>query len=89
MSFSTSIVADFAVIMMIAAVAVYIFYLLKQPMILGYLVAGVIIGPYTPPFSFIEQQEVFSATADLGVILLLFGIGLHFPVSKLRLVGKV
>ncbi len=89
MSFSTSIVADFAVIMMIAAVAVYVFYLLKQPMILGYLVAGVIIGPYTPPFSFIEQQEVFSATADLGVILLLFGIGLHFPVSKLRLVGKV
>ena len=89
MSFSSSIVADFAVIMIVAAVIVYIFHLLKQPMIIGYLVAGVIIGPYTPPFCFIEQLEVFSATADLGVILLLFGIGLNFPLNKLRSVGRV
>lgn len=89
MTFSSSIVADLAIIMIIAAVVVYLFYRLKQPMVIGYLVAGVIIGPYTPPFGFIEQQAVFSATADLGVILLLFGIGLHFPLSKLRSVGKV
>jgi monovalent cation:H+ antiporter-2, CPA2 family len=89
LSFSSSIVADLAVIMTIAAVVVFVFHRLKQPMIVGYLVAGVIIGPYTPPYSLIEQPEVFSATADLGVILLLFGIGLRFPLSRLASVGKV
>jgi CPA2 family monovalent cation:H+ antiporter-2 len=89
MEFSLSIVTDLAVIMIIAAIVVYIFYLLKQPMIIGYLIAGIIIGPYTPPFSLISQPQVFSATADLGVILLLFGIGLKFPFSKLIRVGKV
>jgi CPA2 family monovalent cation:H+ antiporter-2 len=58
-------------------------------MILGYIIAGIIIGPYTPPFGLISQPQVFSATADLGVILLLFGIGLKFPISKLMRVGKV
>jgi CPA2 family monovalent cation:H+ antiporter-2 len=71
--FSLSIVTDLAVIMIVAAIVVYIFYLLKQPMIIGYIIAGIIIGPYTPPFSLISQPQVFSATADLGVILLLFG----------------
>jgi monovalent cation:H+ antiporter-2, CPA2 family len=86
---SISIVTDFAIIMIIAALVVYIFYRLKQPMIIGYLIAGVIIGPYTPPFSLIANPAVFSATADLGVILLLFGIGLRFPLSRLKTVGKV
>ena len=58
-------------------------------MIIGYLIAGVIIGPYTPPFSYITNPAIFSATADLGVILLLFAIGLKFPISKLVSVGKV
>jgi CPA2 family monovalent cation:H+ antiporter-2 len=88
MNFSSSVVADLAVIMIIAAVVVFIFYRLKQPMIIGYLIAGIIIGPYTPPFSLISQPEVFSATADLGVILLLFGIGLKFPLNQLLKVGK-
>jgi monovalent cation:H+ antiporter-2, CPA2 family len=86
---SVSIVTDFAIIMIIAALVVFVFYRLKQPMIIGYLIAGVIIGPYTPPFSLITNPAVFSATADLGVILLLFGIGLRFPLSRLITVGKV
>ncbi len=89
MDFETSVVADLAIIMTIAAVVVYLFYRLKQPMIFGYLIAGVIIGPYTPPFGLVSQPDVFSATADLGVILLLFGIGLKFPLSKLIKVGRV
>jgi monovalent cation:H+ antiporter-2, CPA2 family len=88
-NFSSSVVADLAVIMTIAAVVVYIFYRLKQPMIIGYLIAGVIIGPYTPPFGLVSQPDVFSATADLGVILLIFAIGLKFPLSRLLTVGKV
>lgn len=89
MTVPSSIVADFAVIMTIAAVVYFIFHKLKQPTILGYLIAGVIIGPYTPPFSLVTRLDVLGAAADLGVILLLFGIGLQFPVPKLRRVGKV
>ena len=89
LSFSSSIVTDFAVIMVISGIAYLLFHSLKQPTILGYLIAGVIIGPFTPPFSLISNPDILGAVADLGVILLLFGIGLHFPLAKLRTVGKV
>lgn len=87
MTFSSEIVADFAVIMTIAAIVVILFYWLKQPLILGYLIAGIIIGPYTPPFSLISRVDVVNAAADLGVILLLFSIGLEFPLSRFRDIG--
>jgi CPA2 family monovalent cation:H+ antiporter-2 len=89
MLFEPSIVVDLAVIMTVAAIVYFIFYKLKQPTILGYLVAGVLIGPYTPPFALVTDLNALSTTADLGVILLLFGIGLQFPLTKLRRVGKV
>jgi len=87
MEFSSAIVADFAVIMAIAAVVTFIFHKLRQPLILGYLIAGVIIGPYSPPFSLVSRLDVLGAVADLGVILLLFGVGLEFPLAKLRKIG--
>ncbi len=83
----STVVAEFAIVMTIAAVVYYIFQKLKQPPILGYLIAGVIIGPYTPPFSLIADPHVFEIAADIGVILLLFGIGLEFPLSKLMRIG--
>lgn len=87
MTLSTEIVADFAVIMTIAAIVYFIFHKLKQPPILGYLIAGMIIGPYTPPFSLVARLDIVEAAADLGVILLLFGIGLEFPLRRLREIG--
>ena len=87
MTFSSEIIADFAVIMTVGALFTFLFYELKQPLILGYLIAGVIIGPYTPPFSLVTRLDVLGAAADLGVILLLFGIGLEFPLARLRKVG--
>jgi CPA2 family monovalent cation:H+ antiporter-2 len=86
-TFSSEIIADFAVIMTMGALVTFIFYELKQPLLLGYLIAGVIIGPYTPPFSLVTRLDVLGAAADLGVILLLFGIGLEFPLARLRKVG--
>ncbi len=80
-------VSDLAVIMAIAALVTFVFHRLKQPLILGYLIAGVIIGPYTPPFSLVSRLDIVEATADLGVILLLFAVGLEFPVSRLRTIG--
>jgi CPA2 family monovalent cation:H+ antiporter-2 len=84
MSLGLEIVADLAVIMVIAAAITFVFHKLKQPLILGYLLAGVIIGPYTPPFSLVSRLDVVGATAELGVILLLFTVGLEFPLARLR-----
>src|SRR5690606_39157030 len=60
---------------------------LKQPMVIAYIVAGMIIGPYTPPFSLISQIDTLRLFAEIGVILLLFVIGMEFPIAKLRQVG--
>ena len=49
------IVQDFAVIMIVASAMALISFKLKQPMVIGYIGAGIIIGPYTPPFSFMSK----------------------------------
>jgi CPA2 family monovalent cation:H+ antiporter-2 len=86
MDFSPYIVRDLAIIMAVAAVVTFIFHRLNQPLILGYLIAGILIGPYSPPFSLVSRLDVLGELADLGVILLLFGIGLHFPIHKLGII---
>ena len=85
---SSFIVQDFAVIMIVAAAMLAITYKLKQPMIIGYILAGMVIGPYTPPFSLIRNVETVNVFAELGIIMLLFVIGTEFPVAKLRSVGR-
>ena len=87
MSLGIELVGDFAVIMVVAGAMTFLAHRLKQPLILGYLIAGVIIGPHTPPFSLINRFDVLEATAGLGIILLLFAVGLEFPMGKLRKVG--
>jgi CPA2 family monovalent cation:H+ antiporter-2 len=83
-----TVVQDFTVIMIIAAVMALISYKLKQPMVIGFIIAGMIIGPYTPPFSLITSTEVLNLFAEIGVILVLFVVGMEFPISKLREIGK-
>ena len=87
MPLGSELIANFAVIMIVAGAVTFVFYWLKQPLVLGYLIAGIIIGPYTPPFSLISRIDVLNAAADLGVVLLLFGVGLEFPLSTLRKAG--
>lgn len=87
-SSSSFIVQDFAVIMIIAAAMLVITYKLKQPMIIGYILAGMVIGPYTPPFSLIRNVETVNVFAELGIIMLLFVVGTEFPIAKLRSVGR-
>jgi monovalent cation:H+ antiporter-2, CPA2 family len=89
MSFEIQVITDLAVVMVIASVVAFIFYKLKQPIIIGYLIAGIIIGPYTPPFNLIKQTDFLSVFAEIGVVLLLFTIGLEFPLRKLRSIGRV
>src|SRR5215208_2636178 len=61
--------------------------LLRQPVILGYLLAGILIGPYTPgPVTSIERVQTL---ANLGVALLMFALGVEFSVEALQKVRKV
>src|SRR5918911_897003 len=83
------IVQDFAVIMIVAALMLIITHKLKQPMVIGYIVAGMIIGPYTPPFSLISSIQTVNVLSELGIIMLLFVIGTEFPIAKLKSVSKV
>ena len=72
-----------------AAVATVICQKLKQPVVLGYILAGIVIGPNTPPFSFVSNEQEIKTLADLGVVLLMFSVGLHFSFRKLKEVGVV
>jgi CPA2 family monovalent cation:H+ antiporter-2 len=83
------VVLDIAVIMVVAAVMLAITFKLRQPMVIGYIIAGMIIGPYTPPFSLVQSPETLNLFAELGIIMLLFVTGTEFLIAKLRSVGKV
>jgi CPA2 family monovalent cation:H+ antiporter-2 len=85
---ATQVIQDFAIIMVIASVMALVSYRLKQPLVIGYIAAGMIIGPYTPPFSFILHPEILNLLAEIGIVLLLFVVGLEYPIAKLRSVGK-
>ena len=80
-------IQDLAVIMLVAGIVTVIFHRLKQPVVLGYIVAGFIIGPHTPPFGFIHDEETIKTLAELGVIFLMFCLGLEFSLRKLFKVG--
>jgi CPA2 family monovalent cation:H+ antiporter-2 len=60
---------------------------LKLPPIVGYLIAGIAIGPFTP--GYVADQEIASQLAELGVILLMFGVGLHFSLEDLLSVRNI
>ncbi len=71
-----------AVVIAIAAVIIILFNRFRQPLILGYLIAGMIAGPFV-----IEAEESIELLASLGIILLTFSIGLEFNFKKLRKIG--
>jgi CPA2 family monovalent cation:H+ antiporter-2 len=82
------ILQDFTIIMVVASIMTMISYKLKQPMVIGYIIAGMIIGPYTPPFSLILNFDILNLCAEIGVILLFFVVGMEFPIEKLKKIGK-
>ena len=87
--FADIVVMDLAIIMVIAAVMITVAFKLKQPMVIGYIFAGMIIGPYTPPFTLVSSLETINLLAELGIIMLLFVVGTEFPIAKLRAVGRI
>ncbi len=102
----TSFVTDLAFIMIIGAVVTLAFFKIKQPLIIGYLFAGMLIGPLSPlwawvlpavvpPTNVLEGVGILSDIsalnlfAEIGVILLLFVIGIEFPYAKIKSIGRV
>jgi CPA2 family monovalent cation:H+ antiporter-2 len=81
------LIQDLAVILGVAALVTFFFRLMKQPVVLGYIVAGIIVGPYTPDFFSVVDTESVKVWAELGVILLMFALGLEFSFRRLAKVG--
>jgi CPA2 family monovalent cation:H+ antiporter-2 len=82
------ILQDLSVIMIIAGGMAMLSWRFKQPLIVGYIGAGMIIGPHTPPFSLILNLDVLNLFAEIGIVLLLFVVGMEFPIEKLKKVGR-
>ncbi|MFQ5782234.1 MAG: cation:proton antiporter [Nitrosopumilus sp.] len=102
----TSFVTDLAFIMIIGAVVTLAFFKIKQPLIIGYLFAGMLIGPLSPFWSWVLPEggpptdvlegvgilsdiSALNLFAEIGVILLLFVIGIEFPYAKIKSIGRV
>jgi CPA2 family monovalent cation:H+ antiporter-2 len=80
-------IKDLAVIMLTAGLVTVVFHHLKQPVVLGYILAGFIIGPYTTAFTFISNEDTIKTLGELGVVFLMFSLGLEFSLRKLARVG--
>ncbi|HEX5471293.1 MAG TPA: cation:proton antiporter, partial [Lacipirellulaceae bacterium] len=75
-----------ALVLCVAAVTTVLFQRLKQPVVLGYLLAGMLVGPRIPVPIAVESGTV-EAMAELGVILLMFSLGIEFSLTKLLRIG--
>ncbi len=83
-----ALISDLALIMICAGIITVIFKRLKQPVVLGYIVAGMLIGPHFALFPSAADKENIQVWADIGVIFLLFSLGLEFSFKKIVNVGK-
>lgn len=83
------LIKDLALILGGAAVVTLLFKKLKQPVVLGYIIAGLLVGPNFKLFPTIVEMESIKTWAEIGVIFLLFSLGLEFSFKKLVKVGSV
>lgn len=87
MSHIPVLISDLAVILCVAGVITLLFKWLKQPVVLGYIVAGILAGPAITIFPTVTDRANVQIWADIGVIFLLFAMGLEFSFKKLMNVG--
>lgn len=81
------LIKDLAIMLSIASVVTLLFQKINQPVILGYILAGVIVGPYTPPYSLVTDVVQIKTLSELGIIFLMFALGLDFSFHQLKRVG--
>lgn len=82
---ASSFLEDLALVLCVAAATTVIFHTLRQPVVVGYLVAGMIVGPHTP-WIYVDASRI-QGVSELGVILLMFALGLEFSLRRLLRLG--
>lgn len=82
-----ALITDLALILAAAAVTTLIFKKLRQPLVLGYIVAGLLVGPHVSLFPTVSDEANIKTWSEIGVIFLLFSLGLEFSFRKLIKVG--
>jgi CPA2 family monovalent cation:H+ antiporter-2 len=87
MAHETSLIATIVVSLVFAFVGGFVASKLKLPPLVGYLLAGVAVGPFTP--GFVADERMAGQLAEIGVILLMFGVGLHFSIKDLLAVRGI
>lgn len=81
------LIQDLAIVLLAAGIAGSICRRIGLSVIVGYLVAGIIVGPYTPPFAFVMDVGRIQTLSQVGLVFLMFGIGLGLSLSKLGKMG--
>lgn len=81
------LVKDLALILIVASIVTLIFKKLRQPLVLGYIVAGFIVSPHMPLTMSVLDKENIHTWADIGVMFLLFSLGLDFSIKKILKMG--
>jgi len=87
MPYANSLLVTIVLGLALAACGGFLARKMRMPPLVGYLVAGVAIGPFTP--GFIADANLASQLAEIGVILLMFGVGLHFSIKDLLAVRHI
>jgi monovalent cation:H+ antiporter-2, CPA2 family len=83
----TELIATIAIGLVLAFLGGFLANRLRLPPLVGYLLAGVAVGPFTP--GFVADAELASQLAEIGVILLMFGVGIHFSIKDLLAVKNI
>lgn len=81
------LISDLALMLLTAGVVTIVFRKLNQPVVLGYILAGFLIGPYMPFFFTVADKASISTWSEIGIIILMFSLGLEFNLHKLVQVG--
>lgn len=83
-----TLISDLAVMMLTAGIITIVFKRIKQPLILGYILAGFLISPYFPLFTTVTDTQSIHTWSEIGIIFLMFHLGLEFNLHKLASVGS-
>jgi len=81
------LIADLGLILAAAGITTLLFKKIKQPLVLGYILAGLMVGPHFSFLPTVTDQKSVTIWAEIGVIFLLFSLGLEFSFKKLVKVG--
>lgn len=82
------LISDLAIMLLTAGVVAVVFKRFKQPLVLGYILAGFLVGPYMPYFFTVADEVSIETWSEIGIIVLMFGLGLEFNLHKLLSVGR-